>query len=109
MDKVRVRSQDGRLLEKQQEFRAIYDYFTQAFSRSDSYSRPAQALHITPQEVQEAIGQLKNGKAVPPGSLPAELWKLCPEEPSFLLAGVLEDSEDNNQYPAEVVDCSLSL
>ena len=56
MDKVRVRSQDGRLLEKQQEFRAIYDYFTQAFSRSDSYSRPAlQALHITPQEVQEAI------------------------------------------------------
>ncbi|CAE7035064.1 unnamed protein product [Symbiodinium sp. CCMP2592] len=110
VEKVPIRSVDGKLLDKQQEFTAIYEYFSKAFSRTEQYSRPSLSpLSITPAEVQHAIKLLKNGKAVPPGSMPAELWKLCPEELSEVLSTVLASSEENDQYPAEVVDCSLSL
>ena len=53
--------------------------------------------------------QLKNNKAVPPNSLPAEMWKLCPEECAAWLSAILERSTAANTLPPEVADCTLSL
>ena len=109
-DKVRIRSPEGQVLSQKQEFEAIYKYFSQAFSRQDSYAAvPLPVLDFTQAEIREAIMQLKNNKAVPPNSLPAEMWKLCPEECAAWLSAILERSTAANTLPPEVADCTLSL
>ncbi|CAE7234018.1 unnamed protein product [Symbiodinium sp. CCMP2456] len=103
-DRIRVRSEDGRLLDKKKEFEAIFTYFQKAFSRRDTFDcPPLQPLGIEPSEVQEAIMQLKNNKAVPEGSLPAEMWKLCPELCADWLSRILAQSTQHNSLPAEVL------
>ncbi|CAE7245053.1 unnamed protein product [Symbiodinium sp. CCMP2592] len=49
---VRIRTPDGKLLDQKQEFQAIYEYFSGAFSRTTVYQRPSlEALNITAAEV----------------------------------------------------------
>ena len=108
-DKVRI-SPEGKVLSQKQEFEAIYNYFSTAFSRQKPYNAlPLTSLGITQTEIQEAIPQLKNNKAVPPSSLPAEMWKLCPEECSAWLSAILECSIADHSLPSEMADCTLSL
>ncbi|CAE7708994.1 unnamed protein product [Symbiodinium sp. CCMP2592] len=61
VEKVRIRTQDGELLGQKQEFQAIYEYFSGAFSRTTDYQRPSlEALNITASVVDVAISQLKS-------------------------------------------------
>ena len=79
-DKVRIRSKQGHLMSVKQEFEDILQHFTKAFSSSEKFPLTHQAppLSFTESEVQAAILQLKRGKSVPAGSLPADIWLLDP-------------------------------
>ena len=81
-EKVRIRSSQGHLLTVKQEFREIYTYFSDAFSRGDDFRMPAfvALLCFTEAEILSAITGLRTGKAVPEGSLPADVWLLAPAE-----------------------------
>ena len=77
---VNIRSEEGHLLSASAQFAAIMDYFGKAY---DSPKPPPMVpsgvdLALTVDEVRDAIDSLKPGKTVPDGSLPAELWRLCP-------------------------------
>ncbi|CAE7308131.1 pol [Symbiodinium sp. CCMP2592] len=78
---VRIRSAQGHLLSVRDEFQEIFAYFQGAFSRDIPYVVPdSAALKFTNAEISEAIALLKPGKAVPRSSLPADVWKLCPDD-----------------------------
>ena len=66
-------------------------------------------LCISEAEVLQAIGGLKNNKAVPVDSLTAEIWKLCHRECASYLHRVQQGVHDGHKYPREVSDSALAL
>ena len=107
-----IRSQEGHLLSQRQQFEAIRDFFRAEYDRADDFVEPAPSavLSLSVAEIQQAIGQLKNNKAVPGDSLPAEIWKLCQESFAVFLHRVLTQGvEEGHAYPREISDCSLAL
>ena len=111
-EKVRIRSSQGHLLTVKQEFQEIYAYFSDAFGRNDDFSMPAfeTPLCFTEEEILGAIQDLRTGKAVPDGSLPADVWLLAPTEMASFCTGVLNRSAKNqHQFPSEATRCQLSL
>ena len=77
-ENIRTRSSQGQLLSVNQEFQAIYNYFSGAFAREDDSRLPALAepFAFSEAEIRCAIQGLRRGKAVPTTSLPAEVWLL---------------------------------
>ena len=110
-DSVRIKNADGALLTPKDEFAEIFGYFQQAFSRRDDFAMPMHPLEpISYNDILAAVRKLNGGKAVPPGSVPAELWSLCPEEYAAFLEPRLNPTPDNDfTYPAEATDCTLAL
>ena len=109
---VNIRSEEGHLLSASAQFAAIMDYFGKAY---DSPEPPPMVpsgvdLALTVDEVRDAIDSLKPGKTVPDGSLPAELWRLCPEAFAEFLHNQLQMEVGAAQhYPPEISECQLSL
>ena len=110
-DLVRIKNADGALLRPKDEFAEIFGYFRQVFSRRDAFEMPRHSLEpISYHEILAAVRKLKGGKAVPPGSVPAELWSLCPEEYAAFLEPRLNPTPDPGcTYPTEATDCTLAL
>jgi len=110
-EKVRIRSSTGEMLGPQAEFREILQYFRNAFDGPVPATRqPGQQIVFSPEEVHAAIQKLKGGKAVPTTSIPAELWKLCPEEFTQRLTRILNASCSRHfTFPSEMTNCELSL
>ena len=80
-ERVVIRSKDGQMLNPEQQFQSILQYFQQAFSDPTPFwfSPDSPAPVITPAEFQAAITYLQPRKAVPVNSVPPEVWKACPE------------------------------
>ena len=111
-EKVRIRSEQGQLLSVRQEFQEIYGYFSGAFSRDESFRLPelAEPLTFCAEEIRTAIQGLRKWKAVPPSSLPAEIWLLDIEAMTQYCTKVLNvSSEKGHAFPPETTHCSLSL
>ena len=110
-DLVRIKNADGALLRPKDEFAEIFGYFRGVFSRRDAFAMPSHSLEpISYHEILAAVRNLKGGKAVPPGSVPAELWSLCREEYAAFLEPRLNPTPDSGcVYPAEATDCTLAL
>ena len=107
-----IRSAEGQLLSSGDQFRAIHDYFANAYDSTCPVPALPSGLGlcISVEEVKEAIGSLKSGKAVPDGSLPAELWKLSPDSfAEFLHSELCASIENSHSYPPEISECTLSL
>ena len=107
-----IRSAEGQLLSSSDQFRAIHDYFATAYdSTCPVPDLPSGlGLRISVEEIKEAITSLKPGKAVPDGSLPAELWKLSPDSfAGFLHEELCASIENSHSYPPEISECTLSL
>ena len=101
-DLVRIKNADGALLQPKDEFAEIFGYFKQVFSRRDAFEMPRHSLEpISYHEILAAVRKLKGGKAVPPGSVPADGGVCCPR---------LNPTPDPGcAYTAEATDCTLSL
>jgi len=110
-EQVRIRSRDGGLLTKQQEFAEIFDYFSKAFkSGSACIGTTPNCLVLSREEVTDALSQLKRGKAVPTASVPAEVWQTCPDEYADALSGMLSARANHGlAVPSEISHCELSL
>ncbi|OLP99309.1 LINE-1 retrotransposable element ORF2 protein [Symbiodinium microadriaticum] len=80
-DRVRIRSAAGHILSAEQEYEEIFRYFSRAFQRDADFEYSTEGLQIvfTAEELGEAISKLKSGKAVPTGSVPADVWGVCPQ------------------------------
>ena len=107
-----IRTQEGHLLSSRDQFQAIEDYFAAAYDSPDPVPVLPSGLgpDLAVEEITAAIGSLKLGKSVPDGSLPAEVWQLCPEAFSVYLHGELRASiAHSHAYPPEISECSLSL
>ena len=110
-EQVRIKGLSGQLLRKGDEYRDIDQYFSKAFSASEP-SEPIVGVALTPDaaEISQAVLALKGGKAVPQGSMPADIWKLCSRTLSGLLADALNNSISTVSLPpSELADCELSL
>ncbi|CAE7204909.1 unnamed protein product [Symbiodinium sp. CCMP2456] len=108
------RRQDARLWnELQPKIKAIVDSQTEeAYERHDDFAAATctEVLCIDEAEVFQAIGSLKNNKAVPVSSLPAEIWKLCQPEFASLLHKVLHQGvREEHRYPKEISNCRTAL
>ena len=66
---ITIRSKEGHLLSQRQQFEAIRDFYRAEYDRADDFVEPDPnaELSISVEEVQQAIGGLKNNKAVPGG------------------------------------------
>ena len=96
-----IRSEEGQLLSASEQFTAIMECFGKVY---DSPDPPP----LVVDEVRDAMDGLKAGKSVPDGSLPAELWCLCPDAfAKFLHAQIGRGVEDC--LPPEISECKLSL
>ena len=110
--RFRVRSAAGHILSAEQEFEEIFQYFSHAFQRADSFQFCTEGLRLvfTAEEISEAIGKLKSGKAVPTGSVPADVWSVCPQIFAERYSRILNHScSQEFKLPAEATDCALSL
>ena len=111
-DRVRIRSAAGHILSAEQEFEEIFQYFSNAFKREDSFQFCTEGLRLefTAEEIGEAIGKLKSGKAVPTGSVPADVWSVCPQLFAERYSRILNHScSQEFKLPSEATDCALSL
>ena len=110
-EKVRIRSANGSMLGPREEFQDILQHFRAAFDGPEPTCTVMDApVTFEAAELGKAIVGLKNGKAVPPTSVPAEIWKLCPSEYADRLARILNETcSQSGPLPPEVVDCALSL
>ena len=112
-ERVVIRSKDGQMLNPEQQFQSILQYFKQAFSDPTPFwfSPDSPAPVITPAEFQEAITFLQPRKAVPVNSAPPEVWKACPELFASCLARDYAEgvSKQPSQHSSPITDCSLTL
>ena len=70
----------------------------------------AEPLCFRAADITGAIKHLKNGKAVPDNSLPAEVWKLCADAFADLLTAQLNvTARSTRPFPEEVTNCALAL
>ena len=78
-DKIHIRTSDGKLLSPQAEQEAILEHFTKVFSRDAANPHITCCLQqpcpLSLDELLKAMQQQRGGRAIPPGSAPAELWK----------------------------------
>ena len=105
-EQVRIRGAQGELLSPVAEFDAIFEYYRDAFSAPPVCSDRVESSHaqisFRTEDIVWAIQQLKDGKAVPDASLPAE----GAEDFADLLATQLNaESRSACPFPAEVTDC----
>ena len=79
---IHFRFPDGRLMTEQEELHSLQEYFRDLYASSET-APPVwslqQALHITVMEVVDAFSHLSAKKALPPGQVPAALWKVGAE------------------------------
>ena len=110
-EQVRIRGQQGQILNPQAEFDAIFSHFKGVFTSEAPFELPPRGpVTFTAEEVQAAIGGLKGGKAVPTASVPAELWKLCPTAyAQFFSELISSHPAERDCMPPEVTDCTLAL
>ena len=75
---IHFRFPDGRLMTEQEELQSLQEYFRDLYASPET-APPVwslkQALHITVAEVVDAFRHLSAKKALPPGQVPAALWK----------------------------------
>ena len=77
---IHFRRQDGQLMSVDEEMDSLRDFFSDLYQSSQHQPVPRQlseALHIEEWEVESALRSLPAGKALPPGQVPARLWKLA--------------------------------
>ena len=75
---IHFRFPDGRLMTEQEELQSLQEYFRDLYASPEDAPPPwslQQALHITVEEVVDAFRHLSAKKALPPGQVPAALWK----------------------------------
>ena len=108
-----IRAPDGQMLRPEQQFQAILQYFTNAFSDPTPFwfSPDVPAPDIQPEDLYQAITQLKPRKAVPANSAPPEVWKACPELFAQCLAAdyAAGVSERPSKHSSVITHCSLAL
>ncbi|CAE7246642.1 unnamed protein product, partial [Symbiodinium sp. CCMP2456] len=102
-EQVRIKGPAGELLGPKAEFEEIFAYYQKVFSRDVPFDLPKAPVDaVSEDDVLEAIGMLKGGKAVPPSSVPTEIWLLCPAEYAAFLTPRLNPGEDGTaNYPPE--------
>ena len=111
-DPVRIRDKEGHLLDKRQQFEAIFHYFSAAFRRAEAFqhSHCLGSLDTQLDDVVKSIKALKPRKAVPADTPPAEVWQLCPETAAAFFVRVLDHAcTESRRLPARMSDCSLLL
>ena len=111
-DRVRIRSAAGHILSAEQEYEEIFRYFSRAFQRDADFEYSTEGLQIvfTAEELGEAISKLKSGKAVPTGSVPADVWGVCPQLFAERYCRILNQGcSQGFRLPSEATDCALSL
>ena len=110
-EQVRIKGPAGELLGPKAEFEEIFAYYQKVFSRDVPFDLPQAPVDAVSEDaVLEAIGMLKGGKAVPPSSVPTEIWLLCPAEYAAFLTPRLNPGEDGTvSYPPEASNCTLAL
>ena len=109
---IRIRTEDGHLLDGQQQFDAIFEYFSRVIDRTLGFEHDTSnaGLSTTTEGIVQSIATLKPRKSVLPGCPPAELWQLCPSDSADFFQGVLRRACDNpGALPARMTDCELSL
>ena len=109
---IRIRTEDGHLLDGQQQFDAIFEYFSKVIDRTLGFEHDTSnaGLSTTTEGIVQSIATLKPRKSVLPGCPPAELWQLCPSDSADFFQGVLRRACDNpGALPARMTDCELSL
>ncbi|CAE7346734.1 unnamed protein product [Symbiodinium sp. CCMP2592] len=110
-EQVRIKNASGQLLTKGDEYNEIYQYFSSAFSASaHRHADPKAVLVPEVEELYTAALALKGGKAVPRQSIPADVWKLCPQQFAVFMATTLGRCKATQELPpSEIADCELSL
>ena len=110
-DTVKIRKADGTLLGPREEFDEILAYFRDAFDGdATAFECTCEPVQLSQEEIVNAIGFLKCGKAIPKHSTPAELWRLCPSEYAEQLLRVLSAPRaEKRPLPPEITDCELTL
>ena len=105
-----IRSEEGQLLSASEQFTAIMEYFGKVYDSPDPLPAVPSGLDLclTVDEVRDAVDDLKAGKSVPDGSLPAELWRLCPDVFAKFLHAQIGRGVEGCLSP-EVSECQLSL
>ena len=109
---VHIRGDDGRLLNKNQQFQALLAYFRAAFGGTPlpDYESSCADPHFTLPEIELAIRQLKNAKAVPAASPTAEVWKHCSPELAVYFQTIFQHSRQvGPRLPQPMTDCTLAL
>ncbi|CAE7294995.1 unnamed protein product [Symbiodinium microadriaticum] len=102
---VRIRSATGSMLGPREEFQDILRHFRAAFDGPEPTCPMTDApVAFAATELSTAIVGLKNGKAVPPTSVPAEIWKMCPSEYADRLARILNETcAQSSPLPPEAI------
>ena len=113
-ERVQIRSPDGRILSETDELQAIVQYFTDVFCRDKSCQHTIQALQgpysIRDEEIIECFSKQPAGKAVPVGSVPTEVWKLCMPEVLPRIRQLFDRHlQGHLQLPHTWRDCHLYL
>ena len=108
---VRIKSAEGSLLDPKAEFEEIFEYYQSVFNRDVPFELVTQpVVQFEHSEILDSVRKLKGGRAVPPKSVPSELWSLCAEEYAAFLTPRLNLAESQeSQYPPEATDCTLAL
>ena len=111
-ESLRIRSPSGEVLTQKEQFQAIYQYYSAAFTRHDDFRHVTRHADVafSAAEVEHAISTLKSHKAVPTGSPLAEVWKLSPGPLSRYLTKHIQHCRLQRQpLPSETTDCQLAL
>ena len=111
-ESLRIRSPSGEVLTQREQFQAIYQYYSAAFTRHDDFQHVTRHADVAfcAAEVEQAITTLKPHKAVPAGSPLAEVWQISPGPLSRYLTRHLQYCRLQRQpLPAETTDCQLAL
>ena len=103
---IRIRTEDGHLLDGQQQFDAIFEYFSKVIDRTLGFEHDTSnaGLSTTTEGIVQSIATLKPRKSVLPGCPPAELWQLCPSDSADFFQGVLRRACDNPGRAASAHD-----
>ena len=109
---VRIRGDDGQLLDVHQQFHDLLQYFRTVFSRSQDFDFSSRFLDpgFSKDEVLVAIQQLRSRKAVPKHCPVAEVWQCCPDVFADYFLDAFQSSRTACQgLPHNMTDCKLSL
>ena len=113
-ERVQIRSPEGRILSETEELQAIIAYFKGVFCRDTQSSATNHVLQapylICDTEVLDCFSKQASGKAVPQGSVPVEVWKLCmPEILPRIRRLFAQHLQGDLSLPTTWRDCHLYL